>query len=112
MLSLCQRAETHVVNLLLESDQFPLKDFAGGYNEAVEIRPSSCLEEGWLFPGEDKVECAKANTFMASKGRINDERMVKTRPIGNTRYEKGHFSALERERMLGFPEGYVQGAGT
>jgi len=83
-----------------------------GYDEAVAIKPSTCLEQGWVFAGEDEVECAKANTFMASKGRINDDRMVKVKPLTNGSYEKGHFSALERERMLGFPERYVKGAGT
>lgn len=101
--------------------QLPLEDARHAYEEAVAIKPSSCLEEGWQFPGEiedktqgkteDKTKCVKVNTFLASKGRINDEpRMVKVKPLESGRYEKGYFSSLERERMLGFPEGYVQGA--
>lgn len=82
-----------------------------GYAEAVKIQPSSCLEEGWVHPGEDEIDCAKVLTFLASKGRINDDRMIKVKPLPNDKFEKGHFSALERERMMGFPEGYVQGAG-
>lgn len=51
----------------------------------------------------------KANTFMASKSRINDDRMMRVRPEGS-KYVADKFSVLERERMLGFPDGYVSEA--
>lgn len=101
----CKRYRSYWTN-------FPLEDSAHGYEQAVAIKPTSCLEEGWVYPGEDTVDCAKVLTFLASKVRINDDRMEKVKPLGGNNYEKGYFSALERERMLGFPEDYAKGAGT
>ena len=48
----------------------------------------------------------KTNTFMASKARIDDDRMMKVRKVGK-KYEVGTYSVCERERMLGLPVGYV-----
>lgn len=93
-------------------EQVPLTDCTRGYDEAVAIKPSSCMEDEWQFPGELDREFAKVATFLASKGRLDDEpRMIRIKPLPNGKYEKSYFSALERERMLGFPEGYVQHGG-
>jgi site-specific DNA-cytosine methylase len=43
---------------------------------------------------------------MASKRRLKDERMMKVRSHGS-RFEQSHFSVLERERMMGFPDNYT-----
>jgi len=43
---------------------------------------------------------------MASKRRLKDERMIKVRLHGS-RFEQSHFSVLERERMMGFPDNYT-----
>lgn len=85
---------------------FPLSDRQCEFALAKKTSPNACLEEGWILPGEGP-EFEKANTFLASKGRIDDSRMLKKNR--NTR-EKGYLSVLERERMLGFPEGYVERA--
>ncbi len=100
----CKRYRSYWTN-------FPFENSEHGYEQAVEIHPDSCLEEGWIFPVEDEVECVKVNTFLASKGRIKDARMEKYKPLGNNKHEKAYFSALERERMLGFPDNYVKDAG-
>jgi hypothetical protein len=36
--------------------------------------------------------------------------MEKYKPMGNNKHEKAHFSCLERERMLGFPDNCVKDA--
>jgi len=87
-----------------------------GYEEARRITPDSCLEDGWrlpeeyLFsedlPSEDELYLIKVNTFLASKGRIDADAMLKLKQEGNHLIE-GRFSALERERMLGFKDSYV-----
>ena len=57
--------------------------------------------------GETNIP-VKANTFMASKTRINDDRMIKVRKLeGTEKYILDHFSVEEREKMLGLPVGYV-----
>ena len=49
---------------------------------------------------------------MASKDRLDDQpRMMKVKRNGLNKFEIGLFSVNERERMLGFPEGYVKSAG-
>jgi hypothetical protein len=49
---------------------------------------------------------------MASKDRLDDQpRMMKVKRIGLKEFEVGSFSISDRERMLGFPEGYVKAAG-
>jgi hypothetical protein len=53
----------------------------------------------------------KANTFLASKMRLDSDSMLKMKAKGRKRYIKGYYSVLERERMLGFPDGYVKNAG-
>jgi hypothetical protein len=37
--------------------------------------------------------------------------MLKMKAKGRNQYIKGYYSVLERERMLGFPDGYVKKAG-
>jgi len=79
-------------------------DFSGPWSQSS---PSTCLEDGWQLPLiKEKVSHQKANTFMASKRRLKDERMMKVRSHGS-RFEQSHFSVLERERMMGFPDNYT-----
>ena len=95
--------------------QFPMDNFDCDSEKAKRILPSYCLENDWQCPGEavrgDETGLIKALTFMASKSRLDDKRMVKVKRREDGKFEVGHFSALDRERMLGFPEGYVSGAG-
>ena len=44
---------------------------------------------------------------MASRTRIDDERMTKVKPTEDGRYLKSTYSVKEREIMMGLPEGYV-----
>mmetsp|Transcript_22249 Transcript_22249/g.34247 ORF Transcript_22249/g.34247 Transcript_22249/m.34247 type:complete len:599 (-) Transcript_22249:360-2156(-) len=90
------------------------------------ISTKSCLEEGWGLPADilefdsrdEEGNWRKANTFMASKARIDDERMLRLQKIEEesstgkrkVRYKKGTFTVSEREKMLGFPNGYVMHA--
>ena len=91
--------------------QFPV-DSVDLENKRATVSPHTCLEPGWQTAGSvaEQLKYDKANTFMASSSRIDDERMYKIRPTGGGRYECAYYSTLERERMLGYPEGYVSGA--
>ena len=95
--------------------QLPVNKGVGSFEDAAAICPTSCLEDGWSLPvtGEafTQGKLNKTNTFLASKARLDDDRMLKMKKRGDNQFLKGHFSVLERERMLGFPEGYVQEAG-
>jgi hypothetical protein len=51
----------------------------------------------------------KANTFMATTSRIDDDRMVKVKVDGD-KFILSTYSVREREIMIGLPEGYVQKA--
>jgi site-specific DNA-cytosine methylase len=56
---------------------------------------------------EENDGYSKANTFMASKTRLDDHpRMSKVRKAGE-RYFRSTYSAQEREWMMGYPAGYV-----
>ena len=104
LLSLCWCTETHVVIWFHHSYQFLLNNITGRYEEVSASHSCSCLDEGWLFRGNSNVKCAKANTFMASKGQINDEHMVKATQMGNGKHEKG-ISVLWNENDIGVPGG-------
>jgi hypothetical protein len=87
-------------------------------------RPASCLDEGYDLPvnvlrksnRRDTEFSQRANTFMASEGRINDRpRMLvvkkyKAGTKGKQDYVGRTYTVRERERMLGFPDGYVEHA--
>jgi len=74
------------------------------------------LEDGWKVPAEVNLSNPsiplKANTFMASKARLDDiPRMMKVKEIeGAERYTGSTYSTREREKMLGLPKGYVEDA--
>ena len=81
---------------------------------------ASCLDDGWQHPAvawaavnkDFEPSLQKANTFMASKSRLDDQpRMMKVKEVGHKKFEVGSFSVNERERMLGYPDGYVMRAG-
>ena len=48
----------------------------------------------------------KANTFMASLTRVDDDRMMKVKEVDG-QFIIGKYSVHEREVMLGLPKGYV-----
>jgi hypothetical protein len=52
----------------------------------------------------------KASTFLASKSRLDADTMIKMKAKGK-RFIKGYYSTLERERMMGLPDGYIGKAG-
>lgn len=81
---------------------------------------ASCLDDGWQHPAvawadvnkDFEPSLQKANTFMASKSRLDDQpRMMKVKEVGDKKFEVSSFSVSERERMLGYPDGYVMRAG-
>ena len=60
----------------------------------------------------EDVDVFKANTFLASKSRVDDERMQKVKYDDNKRhYAVETFTTNDREIMLGFPKGYVEKSG-
>ena len=75
---------------------------------------NNILEEDWLMPAEaiEQNIPLKANTFMASKSRLDDKpRMLKVKKE-NGQFIESTFSVYEREIMLGLPKRYVEDAGT
>jgi len=100
---------------------------------ASESKLSSCLQVGWMHPADatprnnnhntnnnsrsEDADAAiqagagatlrKANTFMASSSRIDDERMTVVKEIEKNGYIGRSIMVLERERLMGFPERYV-----
>ncbi len=81
----------------------------------------SCLDDDYvpaqLLPFQDRVDTderrIKAHTFMASKGRLEDTRMqiFKVHPNKKGRYLMRCYNVAERERIMGYPEGYVSEPG-
>ncbi|KAL7543185.1 hypothetical protein ACHAXR_012598 [Thalassiosira sp. AJA248-18] len=79
------------------------------------------LADGWMHPAQlyclihnEPEPYTKANTFMASEGRIDDERMIKVRLVdsANTNlFETSCYTVGDREALLGFPKGYVKEKG-
>lgn len=60
--------------------------------------------------GEEKEAMViKANTFMASTGRIDDDRMITAQQEGQ-KYVLNTYSVKDREKMIGLPPGYIQTA--
>lgn len=84
------------------------------------VSADSLLDEGFgavarLLQDEDEMSTpVKANAFLASLSRIDDNRMMKyeiedestSKP--NAQYLLKRYSVGERERMMGFPTGYVE----
>lgn len=86
--------------------------------------PGYCLDDGFALAAniiEPDMSEAKANCFMASKGRIdNDEggrmhifREYTSNMEGSSilKFIRRTFTTVERERLMGFPEGYVEEPG-
>lgn len=70
------------------------------------------LEHGFQHPVkivDPDLLFVKANTFLASKGKLDDSRMMTVKKIenGSTRYQVGTYSILDREKMMGYPSGYI-----
>ena len=66
------------------------------------IESGYVMTETVLQGNEDSL-VPKANTFMASKVRIDDARMIKVKRGVDNNYYIDTYSVSERERMLGFP---------
>jgi hypothetical protein len=71
--------------------------------------PNSCLEDGYVHPATffESDMSFKANCFMASKGRLNDDRMYVYKLNKDGTYQVRPMHLVERERLMGLPEGYV-----
>lgn len=100
----------------------PYSDTKEGH-DCCGVTPESCLDDGYSLPqmliedyeGEEVPRRIKANTFMASYGRLGDDRMFifKEEKENGKRhlYSKRIYSVTERERIMGYPEGYVSKPG-
>jgi hypothetical protein len=73
------------------------------------------LEDGFgavvrLFRDGDTNMPVKANAFLASSSRIDDDRMLKYKisDAANKKFLRVTYSVGEREKMMGLPIGYVQ----
>ncbi len=95
--------------------QIPLEKAEKYTDVASEESACKLLDHGFLMTetvvreeeGDTNVMIPKANTFMASKVRIDDDRMIKVREVGD-KWVIDKYSVSERERMSGLPVGYVR----
>jgi hypothetical protein len=87
---------------------------------AASSEVTCCLEKNWMHPAdaianrtderleeEEEARLRKANTFMASLTRIDDERMTVVKKSETGGFVGRSMMVVERERMMGFPEAYV-----
>jgi site-specific DNA-cytosine methylase len=83
------------------------------FDYGAKILPETCLEDGYQLGSTyvDPDTIAHCNTFMASLSRIDDERMdifkKQQQPDGKVRFVKRKINVSEREKMMGYPVGYV-----
>ncbi len=100
------------------SVQIPLRNSEKYTSVASEV---SADYDGILDPGYGLVErltyddsthlTVKANTFLASLTKIDDDRMLKysTGDSGGSKIKLESYSVNEREKMMGLPPSYVSG---
>jgi len=106
----CRRKRLYWTNIPLKSID-PIKDIAAHW--AI---PDHFLDNGYMMiekivASDAEKECLpiKANTFMATTVRIDDDRMIKVKKEGD-QYFVHTYSVREREVMIGLPIGYVETA--
>ena len=89
------------------------------YTTGSGIDPSTCLEEGYVLPGqivEPEIH-VKSNCIMASLGRQDEKASLRmycfqSERNGGKEYIGRPLSMAERERFMGYPEGYIEKPGT
>lgn len=74
---------------------------------------TSCLREGYRHLANIKRPrmIVKANCFMASISRVNDDRMIVLKPTRENEYTQRCINTEEREDMMGYPKDYVKTPG-
>jgi site-specific DNA-cytosine methylase len=76
------------------------------------IGARKCLKKNWELPGDRDISephpGVKANTCMASLGRIDDDRMTVVTTTNQGVCTKRTFSVVEREKLMGYPPGYTE----
>jgi hypothetical protein len=101
----CKRNRHYITNIPLYGfDDF---DFDGPVSRAT---PTCCFDDGYTSPVMyyDRNMHCKANAFMASLSRQNDDRMILVKDGRNMgELLSRTVSIVERERLMGLPEGYV-----
>ena len=102
----------------------PLDNF--DYTEGAPIGPASCLAEGYRAVGNvedpffrtdghhERQTITKCNCFMASKARIDELNSLRMYVFRDQNQDGTHWfgrpiTAAERELMMGYPKGYIQG---
>lgn len=79
---------------------------------ASKVSAGSCLDSGWRSIEhllDEDVQVFKANAFLASLSRIDDDRMKgRYATQSDNKYVIETYSVSERERMMGLPVGYVE----
>jgi len=81
------------------------------FTQKAAFSAMSCLDDKYQTPAyiTGQREGTKACTFMASKSRLDDDRMLVFRqdPCGSGKFTKRSINTEERGRMMGFPDKYV-----
>jgi site-specific DNA-cytosine methylase len=84
----------------------------GDYIEATSSETSlvKCLQDGYQHAADNEMQnpSVKANCFMATKSRVDDDRMI---VVKTAETKKRTLNTQEREAMMGYPECYVEKPG-
>mmetsp|Transcript_2588 Transcript_2588/g.4979 ORF Transcript_2588/g.4979 Transcript_2588/m.4979 type:complete len:491 (-) Transcript_2588:471-1943(-) len=104
----CKRKRSYYTNIPYEGKDEECLD--------AESCVKSILEDDWMHPADaydsfnsvNQPFIYKANTFLASSSRLDDIRMLKVKLTDNGNFQRGFYSVSDREKMMGFPVGYVE----
>mmetsp|Transcript_13810 Transcript_13810/g.23456 ORF Transcript_13810/g.23456 Transcript_13810/m.23456 type:complete len:952 (-) Transcript_13810:60-2915(-) len=107
----CKRSRFYWCNIPVDTEKYTnvASQVSVDYGDILD--PGSGLLERLVYDCDEHftVKTVKANTFLASLSKIDDDRMLKcsTGDCGRTNIKLEHYSVGERERMMGFPPSYV-----
>jgi hypothetical protein len=78
-----------------------------------ETNPVYCLQDGYqhVVHITRPHTFVKANCFMASKSKIDDDRMIVVEKVKKKFLKQRTINTPEREDMMGYPKGYVEQPG-
>eukprot|EP00984_Skeletonema_dohrnii_P012278 scaffold4963_cov115-Skeletonema_dohrnii-CCMP3373.AAC.8 len=104
----CKRSRFYWCNIPVDTEKYTNVASQVSVDYDGILDPGSGLLERLVYDCDEHFT-VKANTFLASLSKIDDDRMLKcsTGDCGRTNIKLEHYSVGERERMMGFPPGYV-----
>jgi hypothetical protein len=79
-----------------------------------ETRPvAHCLQDGYQHAAyiQELKSIVKAKCFMASKSRVDDDRMIVVKKVDDKIWKQRTMNTQERKAMMGYPKCYVEKPG-